>query len=84
MNIQQKVSQLAMKKKQQDTHADAKSHTYDEIQNALSEDQKRLISKYYQQLTSLGFKKVSLFLFEILLTYHLGGGCLSSLQEIGI
>lgn len=46
-----------MKKKIQETQADAKQNSYEDIHNALTEDQQHLISKYYGQLNSLGFKK---------------------------
>jgi len=57
MNIQQKVSHLAMKKKIQENQAETKQNTYEDIKSTLTEDQQRLIEKYYGQLSSLGFKK---------------------------
>ena len=62
MNIQQKVLLMTTKKKEQEHQKAAQDPTinhYEEIQKTLTDEQKRLISKYFPRLVNILTQKVN-------------------------
>lgn len=61
MNIQQKVLQMTSKRKEKESQKAAQDSSvdhYEEIQKNLTDEQKRLISKYFPKLVNIMTQKV--------------------------